>query len=108
VDHAAAEKAVGIILNFLDREGPADKVPPLLAKLPGADALMQKAASESGPMGGTMGGVIGAGMRLMSAGSSVGQVRGDDKVVIACARRKTGEDTVGQIVGAVPGLAAFV
>jgi hypothetical protein len=108
VDHAAAEKAVGIILNFLDQEGPANKVPPLLAKLPGAEALMQKAASESGPMGGTMGGVMGAGMRPMSAGSIMGQVQGADKVVIAYARQMTGEDTVGQIVGAVPGLAAFV
>ena len=47
IDRAAAEKAIGIILDFLVKEGPADKVRPLLAKLPGADALMQSAASES-------------------------------------------------------------
>ena len=46
IDRAAAEKAIGIILDFLVKEGPADKVRPLLAKLPGAEALMQKAASE--------------------------------------------------------------
>ena len=48
IDRPTAEKAVGIILDFLAKEGPADKVQPLLAKLPGAEALMQKAASEGG------------------------------------------------------------
>ena len=77
IDRAAAEKAVGIILDFLVKEGPADKVQPLLAKLPGAEGLMQKAASESGGglLGGAMGGVMGAGMRMMSAGLSMGQVQ---------------------------------
>jgi hypothetical protein len=42
VDKAAAETAVGIILDFLSKEGPADKMQLLLAKLPGAEALMQK------------------------------------------------------------------
>src|SRR5271168_4771093 len=71
IDRAAAEKAVGIILDFLVKEGPTDKVRPLLAKLPGAEALMQNAASENGGlgglMGGAMGGVMGAGIRMMSA-----------------------------------------
>ena len=68
IDRATAEKAVGIILDFLVKEGPADKVQPLLAKLPGAEAVIQRAASENGSagMGGTMGGVMGAGMRMMS------------------------------------------
>ena len=47
VDRNAAETAVGIILDFLAKEGPADKMQPLLAKLPGAEALMQKAASDA-------------------------------------------------------------
>ncbi len=41
VDRAAAEKAVGIILEFLRAEGPADTVKALIDKLPGADALLQ-------------------------------------------------------------------
>ena len=59
IDRPAAETAVGIILDFLVKEGPADKMQLLLAKLPGAEALMQKAAGQSG---GGMGGVMGAGM----------------------------------------------
>jgi hypothetical protein len=111
IDRAAAEKAVGIILEFLLEEGPTDKVQALLAKLPGAEAVMQKAASESdtgGMMGGAMGGVMGAGMRMMSAGLSMGQVQSVTRAVIAYTREKAGEDAVGEIVAAIPGLAQFV
>ena len=111
IDRAAAEKAVGIIFDFLLKEGPADKVQPLLAKLPGAEAVMQKAASESdagGAMAGAMGGVMGAGMRMMSVGLSMGQVQSVTRAVIAYTREKAGEDAVGEIVAAIPGLAQFV
>ena len=113
IDRATAEKAVGIILEFLIKEGPADKVRPLLAKLPGAEAVMQKAEGESesdsgGMMAGAMGGVMGAGMRMMSAGLSMGQVQSVTRAVIAYTRGKAGEDAVGEIVAAIPGLAQFV
>jgi len=107
IDRAAAEKAVGIIFDFLAKEGPADKVQPLLAKLPGAEAVMQQAASE-GDGDGLTGGVMGAGMRMMSAGLSMGQVQSVTREVIAYAREKTGEDAVGEIIAAIPGLAQFV
>ena len=55
IDRATAEKAVGIILEFLVKEGPADKVQPLLAKLPGAEAVMQRTATEN-ESGGLMAG----------------------------------------------------
>jgi hypothetical protein len=111
IDRATAEKAVGIILEFLVKEGPADKVQPLLTKLPGAEAVMQRAATESdsaGLMAGAMGGVMGAGMRMMSAGLSMGQVQSVTRAVIAYTREKAGEDAVGEIVAAVPGLSQFV
>jgi hypothetical protein len=111
IDRATAEKAVGIILEFLVKEGPADKVQPLLAKLPGAEAVMQKTASENetgGLMAGAMGGVMGAGMRMMSAGLSMDQVQSVTRAVIAYTREKAGEDAVGEIVAAIPGLAQFV
>ena len=95
---------MGIILDFLAKEGPADKIQLLLAKLPGAEPLMQKAPSESAGMSG----VMGAGMRMMSAGLSMGQVQAITRQYIAFAREKVGEDEVGEIVGAIPGLAQFV
>jgi hypothetical protein len=111
IDRATAEKAVGIIFDFLVKEGPADKVQPLLAKIPGAESVMQRAAGESdagGMMAEAMGGVMGAGMRMMSAGLSMGQVQSITRAVIAYAREKAGEDAVGEIVAAIPGLAQFV
>jgi len=86
-------------------------VQPLLAKLPGAEAVMQRAATESdsaGLMAGAMGGVMGAGMRMMSAGLSMGQVQSVTRALIAYTREKAGEDAVGEIVAAVPGLSQFV
>jgi hypothetical protein len=105
VDKSAAETSVGVILDFLAKEGPADKMQLLLGKLPGAQALMEKAA---GAGGGGMGGVMGAGMAMMSAGLSMDQVQGVTRTFIAFAREKIGEDAVGEIVAAIPGLSQFV
>ncbi len=83
-DARAAETGVGIILDLLVKEGPADQMRLLLAKLPGAEPLTQKAASESG---GGMGGI---------------------RQFIAYACEKVGEDEVDDIVGASSSLAQFV
>ena len=77
--------------------------------MPGADALLQAAQAEgsSGFFGG-MGGIMGAGNRLMAAGLSMGQVQSVTQEVVAYAREKAGEETLGEIVGAIPGLSQFV
>jgi len=106
VDREAAEKAVGIILDFLRKEGPADKVQALIDKLPGAEALLAQ-QSESGGMF-SMGGIMGAGTKMMAAGLSMGQVQSVTRETIAFAREKLGEDAIGEIVGAIPGLSQFV
>jgi len=107
VDRATAEKAVGIILQFLAKEAPADKVQPLIDKLPGADAAIKAAPADSGGMFG-MGGVMGAGSRMMAACLSMSQVQSVTRETIGYAREKVGEDAVGEIVGAIPGLSQFV
>jgi len=106
VDRPTIEKALGIILDFLAKEGPADKVQPLLAKFPGAQALMQQAASDGG--NGGMGGVMGAGMRLMAAGLSMDQAQDITRRFVAYACGKVGEGEIGELVGAIPGLSQFV
>src|ERR1700722_16379739 len=110
VDRSAAERAVGIILDFLVKEGPADKVQPLLAKLPGAEALIEQAASKGGGglMGGMMGGVMGAGMRMMSAGLTMDQAQSVGRTVLAYAREKAGDKVIGEVGAAIPGLSQFV
>jgi len=44
----------------------------------------------------------------MSAGLSMAQVQGVTRETIAFAREKAGEDAIGEIVGAIPGLGQFV
>jgi len=108
IDRAVAEKSVGIILAFLINEGPADKVQALMDRLPGAEAAAKSASNGSGGIGGLMGGIMGVGTKLMSAGLGMGQMQGVTREIIAYAREKAGEDVVGEIVGAIPGLGQFV
>jgi hypothetical protein len=107
VDRGAAEKSVGIILNFLRKEGPPDKVQSLIAGMPGAEALLQSQPDAGGGMF-DMGGVMGAGTKMMAAGLSMGQVQSVTREVIGYAREKAGAENVGEIVGAIPGLGQFV
>ena len=110
VDQATAGKAVGIILDFLLKEGPPDKVQALLDRLPGAEELMeaQEGIDASGGGGFAMGGLMGAGTKMMAAGLSMGQVQGVTREVIAYAREQAGDDVIGEIVGAIPGLSQFI
>lgn len=109
VDRPTAEKALGIILDFLAKEGPPDQVQTLMQSMPGADGLI--AAANEGAGGGFfdgMGGIMGVGSRMMAAGLDMGQIQGITRETIAYAREKAGEDVVGSIVGAIPGLGQFV
>ena len=108
IERAAAEKAVGIIFEFLRKEGPADKVQALIDRMPGAEALMQAQEDSSGGGMFAMGGIMGAGTKMMAAGLTMSQVQGLTREVISYAREKAGEDAIGEIVGAIPGLSQFV
>jgi hypothetical protein len=109
IDRLSAEKAVGIILGFLLKEGPPGKVQALIDRLPGATALLE---AQRGPDAGggmfAMGGIMGAGAKMMAAGLSMGQVQGVTREVMTFAREKAGEDKVGQVLGAIPGLSQFI
>jgi hypothetical protein len=110
VDRAAAEKAVGVIFEFLRKEGPADQVQALIERLPGAEALMQAQEGVDSSGGGmfAMGGIMGAGTKMMAAGLSMGQVQGVTREVIAYAREQVGDEAIEKIVGAIPGLSQFI
>ncbi len=115
LDEGMARKAIGIILAFLQKEGPATEIGQLMGSLPGAQEL---ADSEGGAKGGLMGmvggmmggggGVMALGGQLMGAGLSMGQIQSVSKEMFAVGREKAGEDTMGAIVGAIPGLGQFV
>lgn len=107
IDRPTAEKAVGIILDFLRKEGPTDKVQALIDQLPGAEAAIEAQKDAGGGMF-AMGGVMGVGSKLMAAGLSMGQVQSVTRELIGFAREKAGEDNVNEIVAAIPGLSQFV
>lgn len=117
LDPALAEKAVGMILAFLKKEGPAEEVGQLMGAMPGAEALATAHAAGEGGGGGLMGGlmnmmggggVMALGQQLMGAGIGMGQIQSLSKEVFAYGREKAGEDVMGGIVGAIPGLGQFV
>ena len=109
VDRTVAEKSVGIIFDFLSKEGPTEKVQALLDQLPGANAAIAAArADDAGGMFGSMGGIMGVGSRLMSAGLGMGEIQGVTREIIAYTREQAGEDAVGEVVGAIPGLSQFI
>jgi len=110
IDRAAAEKSLGIMLDFLSKEGPADKVQALMASMPGSEALIATARESDGGGGlfGGMGGVMAVGSRMMAAGLSMGQIQSVARDTMAYAREKAGSDVIDEIVGAIPGLSQFV
>ncbi len=109
IDQNAAEKAVGVIFEFLRKEGPSDQVKALMDRLPGAEELMEAQEGIDASGGGfAMGGLMGAGTKMMAAGLSMGQVQGVTREVIAYAREQAGDEVIGEVVGAIPGLSQFI
>jgi hypothetical protein len=109
IDRPVAERAVGIILDFLAAEGPADTVQALLGRLPGAaEAVASARAEGGGALFAGAGGIMGVGSRLMSAGLDMGEIQGVTRELIAYARDKAGDHDVNAIVEAIPGLSQFI
>jgi hypothetical protein len=115
---ATAEKAVGIILAFLEREGPAGPVAQLVDAIPGARDVANAEINSEGSGGltgmlGSMlgaggGGITGLGGQLMGIGLDLGQMQTIGKELFAFAAEKAGPEVVGQIVSEIPGLNQFV
>jgi len=103
VDQALARKSVVIIMKFLSKEGPPDKIQKLVDGLPGArEAIAADKTEISG------GGVMGVFSDLTSAGLGMFQVQGVARAFVSYARTKVGAAEVDQVIGAIPGLSQFV
>lgn len=113
IDPATAEKAIGLMLAFLQKEGDSDAVARMIAAIPGAADLAANASGGGGGMlGGLMsamgGGVMALGQQLMSQGLGMGEITGLARETMAVAREHAGADVVDQVVASVPGLGQFV
>jgi hypothetical protein len=116
LDAATAQTAIGHILAFLQKEGPATEVSQLLATLPGSETAIADSNVGEGGGGGLMGmlggmmggGVMALGQKLMAAGVPMGQMQPLGRELFAYGREHAGEDVMGPIVGSIPGLNQFV
>jgi hypothetical protein len=117
LEPATAEKAVGMILGFLQREAADGPVAQMIESIPGATDLIAQYNGEGtgggGLLGGLMsaiggGGVMALGQQLMSQGLGMGEITSLAKETIAFAKEKAGADVVDEVVASVPGLSQFV
>src|SRR5690606_9316113 len=113
IEPALAEKAIGMMLGFLQREAADGPVAKMIEAIPGASDLVAQYNGEGegkGLLGGLMsalgagGGVMGLGQQLMSQGLGMGEITGLAKETIAVAREHAGSDVVDEVVASVPGL----
>lgn len=117
LEPATAEKAVGMILGFLQREAADGPVAQMIESIPGATDLIAQYNGEGSGGGGLLGGLMSAiggggvmalGQQLMSQGLGMGEITSLAKETIAFAKEKAGADVVDEVVASVPGLSQFV
>jgi hypothetical protein len=113
-----AEKALGMMLGFLQREAADGPVARMIEAIPGASDLVAQynGAGESGG-GGLLGSIMGAlggggimalGQQLMSEGLGMGEITSLAKETLVIAEQHAGKDVVDEVVASVPGLSQFV
>ena len=105
-----AEQAIGKILAFLQKEGPGEDVARVLAAIPGAADLAEAHAGGGGGglMGMLGGGLMGLAGQLSGLGLGMGEMQTVGHEIFAIAREQAGEDAVGEIAAAIPGLSQFI
>lgn len=97
-----AKQAIGLILGYLRKEGPQADVDELFAAFPGAAEAVVLDGSAPG------GGLMGLAGRLSNLGIGMGQMQTIGRQVFAFAREAAGDERVGQVVAAIPGLSQFL
>ncbi len=109
IDESVAKSAVSVIMSFLHKEGPSEKVEQLANQIGAGDLLGQADGESDSMMGGMMGGgamaVLG---ELQGLGLDMGEIQGVTQETISFAKEKGGEDLVNEIGSAIPGLNQFV
>ena len=108
LDPSAARGAVATVLSFLQEEAPKHDVDAAFAALPGADELASEVPATGGLAKGMGGGLIGLAIKLSSLGLSMADMQTLGREVFAYGREKAGEEKMGALVRAVPGLSDFV
>ena len=114
IGEETAREAVGIILRFLRKDGPTEKVDQVIDAIPGARAFLDEGDGEK--KGGLLGGLasmtgmgaMGALNELTNAGLSMSEVQTVTREVVDYAKEVAGEDLVDDIIESIPGLSQVV
>ena len=111
IEPEAAQKAIGLILNFLLKEGPEPEANAVIDKIPGAREAISGAAVEedggsilNGLTGAKGAGLMGLASQLSGLGLSMGEMQTIGREVLSYAREKAGEDAVSELASAIPGM----
>jgi hypothetical protein len=107
IDRAVAEETVGIILGFLRKEGPPDKVQALIDQIPGAEGAVEASNKSSGLSGLMGGGLMALGSRLLGLGLGIGEIQNVARELFKFGRDRIGADQMGEIISGTPGLSQF-
>jgi hypothetical protein len=117
-----ARKAVALIGDFIQREAPEEAVQELFEKAPAFPSIIASSTQTGGQgmgadlkglmgvAGGSMGGggLMALGSELLNLGLGMEQIQTLGKEVFAYAREKAGDQVVGEISAAIPGLSQFI
>ena len=117
-----ARQAVALIVDFLCREGPEDAIETLMNSAPALKAIVASSSptggegmghfvkglmgTGAGAMGG--GGLMELGSSLMELGLGMDQIHAVGKTTFEYARITAGDDVMGEISSAIPGLSQFI
>jgi hypothetical protein len=112
-----AQRAIALIFAFLKKEGPTAEVMEMLQALPGAEEAAAAGEADkptsSGLLGGLMsmmggGGLMGLAGQLTGIGLGTGEMATVGKELFAYAKEKAGDERVGHVASAIPGLGQFI
>jgi hypothetical protein len=117
-----ARQAVALIGDFIQREAPEEAVKDLFEKAPAFPSIIASSTQTGGEgMGGALkglmgvasgamggGGLMALGSELLSLGLGMEQIQAVGKEVFGYARETAGDQVVGEISAAIPGLSQFI
>ena len=107
IDEAVAREAVGIILDFLRKEGPSEKAQALIDQIPGAEAVIATSSNNGGLVRLMGGGLMALGTKLTALGLGMSQIQNVAREIFSFGRDTIGAKQMGAIITGTPGLSQF-
>lgn len=115
LDEDTSREAVAIILSFLNKEAPEERMKQVFEVLPGSAELVaaRGGKSKGGLLAGLGAMVPGMGAmnalnELSAAGLEMGQIQTVVKTLVQIAKEKAGDDVVDEVISSIPGLSQIL